>query len=233
VLPEVLGDLDRWATAIEGDRVRQAFAVVLTPRQELYRDAPGVLTIHHSRERLADWRSAGSSDSVATGSVAKRAAENAMTMLHDLHCRQPIGMLREKDFESRIMGILRAACRWSSVHRLPNGREVAINPVRAQWHGGWASILGMRRRHDLAVLRPDGAGLHVELELKTSHSNSHNWFRKADVEKEMMSISQLIEAGTLDYGCFAMFRYGHAMWQEDAKALSARHPKVDLRYFCA
>jgi hypothetical protein len=233
VLPRVMNDLARWSAAIEAGRVRQALAVILTPRPERYDNVAGVLTIRQSHERLVDWRPELGSEVSSTGDVAKRAAQKAIGEVHDLYSRQPIGMLREKDFESRIVGALRATCGWSSMRQLPSGREVAINPVRAQWHGGWASILGMRRRHDLVVLRPDGVGLHVELELKTSHSNSHNWFRKPDVEKEMSSISQLIAAGALDYGCFVMFRYGHAMWAADAAVLSARHPRVDFQYLCA
>jgi len=233
VLPSVINDLARWRVAIEDGRLRHAFAVILTPRPERYINVAGVLTIRQSYERLVDWRPGMGSDARSTGDIAKRGAESAIGEVHHQYRLQPIGMLREKDFESRIMGILRAACGWSSVHRLSNGRHVAINPVRAQWSGGWASILGMRRRHDLAILRPDGVGLHVEIELKTSHSDSHNWFRKLDVEKEMSSMSRLISASALDYGCFVMFRYGNAKWSADAEILSARHPGVAFKYLCS
>ena len=145
----------------------------------------------------------------------------------------PVGCLREKDFESRLFGILRDAKFPRVPFWLPDGSCVSIDPVRAQWSGEWANSLGRGRRHDLVVLHPSGRALLAELELKTSHSDSHNWFRKRDVEAELQAMHHLVEVGMLRRGRFVMFRYGSAKWEADAKALFKRYPHVEFSYICA
>ena len=145
----------------------------------------------------------------------------------------PVGCLREKDFESRLFGKLRARSFPRVPFWLSSGSCVSIDPVRSQWSGEWAQSLGRGRRHDLVVLAPSGRSLLAELELKTSHSDSHNWFRKKDIEGEVQAISHLIATGGLARGRFIMFRYGSPKWEADAAALFSRHPLVEFQYVCA
>ena len=232
-LKAVQADFKKWETHLGTGLIPFMFSVILTPRPERYANQSNILAIRHCADGVKDWQSVSPELNAQNRNVAKNAATAATLILHAHHKQFPLSLLREKDFETRLLADLRQACTWRSALRMPNGRIVQASPVRSQWTGSWADLLGMRRRHDIVVLRADGLGLHTELELKTSHSDSHNWFRKAEVEGEMRAIQTLIQRGALDHGAFVMYRYGKAMWSADANALASRYKSVDFQYFCA
>ena len=53
-----------------------------------------------------------------------------------------------------------------------------LHPVRSQSISEHSEKLSRRRRHDFVVLAAEPGVLALEVELKTSHSFNHNWFRK-------------------------------------------------------
>jgi hypothetical protein len=226
-------DLAKWSARKEAGDVELVISVVLTPQPERYRDQSDIITIRHDPAGFQDVSEPSLAAADQTRDLAIKATRAANLILHASHREYPLGLIREKDFESRILEDLRANCEWKSTLTTSNGRTIQISPVRAQWTGPWASLIGMRRRHDVVVLRPDGLGLHTEIELKTSHSDSHNWFRKSEVADEMAAIQTLIQKGALDYGTFALYRYGKPMWHSDAQQLAKRFPAVDLQYLCS
>jgi hypothetical protein len=124
------------------------------------------------------------------------------------------------------------AALWRTKIETPRG-VINIPAIRTQLSGPWAGILGVNRRHDIAVLSIDGRQLDAEIEIKTSHSDSHNWFVKNEVTKEFGQMNLLRANGLVGYALFVMYRYGHPMWVKDAEALVAQHPLVDFRFLGA
>jgi len=219
-------DLGKWRSYIEQGWVENVVSVILTAQPEAYDGLPDVITIRRPIPSRGD---AFQNDAVDPWPQIDRALEEVA----EEYRAHPVGCLREKDFESRLLGKLRAANFPRVPFWLPDGSCVAIDPARAQWSGEWSHSLGRGRRHDIVVLHPSGRSLLAELELKTSHSDSHNWFRKREVEAELQAIQHLIDVGRLDRGRFVMFRYGAALWETDAEALLARFPRVEFDYTCA
>lgn len=226
-------DLEKWQQyEIEG-RVDEVFCIVLTPRPEIYDGMESVITIRHSPDNLIDW---DEGDVVNCQSKdAWQTSQNALLETYVFYSAHPVGMLREKDFETRIFNYIRENFQGRSKLRLSNGRIISMNSVRTQFVGEWSKTINKKRRHDIIIMRPNGEGAIVELELKTSHSDSHNWYRKAEVAEEYNNISSLIGNGSLDFGAFVMFRYGKAFqgWEVDRIALEKKFPKVQSYYFCA
>lgn len=219
-------DLGKWRSYIDQGWVENVVSVILTAQPEAYEGLPDVITIRRAFPARDDAFQNAAFDPWPQ-------IDRAMKEVALEYRAHPVGCLREKDFESRLLGKLRNANFPRVPFWLPDGSCVAIDPVRAQWSGEWSHSLGRGRRHDLVVLHPSGRSLLAELELKTSHSDSHNWFRKREVEAELQAMQHLIDVGRLERGRFVMFRYGAALWQADAETLFARFPRVEFEYICA
>jgi hypothetical protein len=219
----LISDIAKWRQYADAGLVDQVVAVVMTAEPAAYSGLDNVVTIQRSPASLSDWEPTLTIDPWHLIDVA-------LEEVADEYRRYPMGCIREKDFETRLFTRLRSARLPKAKLTLPNGRSIGIDPVRAQWSGEWSSVLGRGRRHDLIVLDPSGASLLAELELKTSHSDSHNWFRKREVEGELDAMHRLVEHDLLKRGRFVMFRYGSRMWEDDAHKLFSRYPNVEFAY---
>lgn len=221
----LLSDVDKWRPYVEQGRAEAVASVIMTAQPEVYSGFPDVITIRRTPPARCDAFQGSDFDPWPQ-------IDQALNDVAEEYRSHPVGCLREKDFESRLFSKLREANFPRVPLWLPDRSCVAIDPVRAQWSGEWSHSLGRGRRHDLVVLAPTGRSLLAELELKTSHSDSHNWFRKREVEGELQAMQHLIDEGRLGRGRLVMFRYGKALWENDAKALFARFPQVEFQYVC-
>lgn len=220
---DLLNDIEKWAAYRLSGTVQAVAAVVLTAEPEAYEGLENVFAVR----RLPPKRGVVSAaDPVDPWPFIDAALAE---VAEEYRCH-PVGCLREKDFESRVLAKLRAARLPRADYSLPDGSCVSIDPVRAQWSGPWAEHLGRGRRHDIVVLHPSGRSLLAELELKTSHSDSHNWFRKREVEGELHAMQSLVQKGLLARARFVMFRYGLPLWEADAETLFKRFPDVEFDY---
>ena len=220
---DLLNDIEKWAAYRSSGTVQAVAAVVLTAEPEAYEGLENVFAVRRLPPKRGVLSAADPVDpwpfiDVALAEVAE-----------EYRCH-PVGCLREKDFESRVLAKLRAARLPRADYSLPDGSCVSIDPVRAQWSGPWAEHLGQGRRHDIVVLHPSGRSLLAELELKTSHSDSHNWFRKREVEGELHAMQSLVQQGLLARARFVMFRYGQPLWEADAETLFKKYPDVEFDY---
>ncbi len=213
-------DLSKWE---DNELKAPIYSVVLTARPDWYDDIPHVLTI--SRPLMRHRGKARPVPAMAAVAAARDACEAALDHCLEQYRLNPLWFLREKDFETEVLAFLRdvAGAAGSS----------DLNPVRTQWWSQYSDELGRRRRHDVVVLAADGKSLALELELKTSHSDSHNWFRKREVRNEYSAMQRLMDAGLIERGIFVLFRYGTEKWISDALALGREHPSVELRYLCS
>ncbi len=222
---DLLSDLAKWRGYREAGLVRRVVAIVMTADPDAYSGLQDVIAIPRTAAGLLPWTATAPIDPWPQ-------IDDALEAVADEYKKRPLGCIREKDFESRLFSRLRSLNLPRSSLPVGNGM-VSIDPVRAQWSGTWSAALGRGRRHDLVVLHPNGLSLMAELELKTSHSDSHNWFRKREVEAELQAMQRLTEEGLLSRGRFVMFRYGLPMWEEDARVLFEQFPKVEFAYYAS
>lgn len=220
---ELLKDVEKWATYRASGMVDAVAAVVLTSDPRAYEGMANVFTVRLSTPKRGVVPEAELVDPWPF-------IDTALAEVAEEYRSHPVGLLREKDFESRLLSKLRAARLPKAAYRLPDGSCVSIDPVRAQWSGQWAEQLGRGRRHDIVVLHPGGRSLLAELELKTSHSDRFNWFRRREVEGELQAMQSLVQQGLLNRCRFVMFRYGRPRWTADAEALFKRYPHVEFDY---
>lgn len=216
-LRDLQKDLDKWSI---GDDAENIVGIVYTDNPRLYADDERVITI-----RRPSWESPGREPKVARSDVQKgvQAYKTALADLSKKFEEQPYWYLREKDFETALFVTMRQAI------STPKGE---MSPVRSQWLSKHSHVLGKRRRHDVVILDHEATHLALELELKTSHSMNHNWFRKPDVKSEFESMQILRDAGLLDRAVFVMFRIGKMRWKLDADSLTTRFPTVEIDYRC-
>jgi hypothetical protein len=214
--PDVLSrDLAKWPI---GEIADEVWSLVYTAHPEWYAGIKGVITVRRPQKTIRE-----PLPNRDASFAAAHAFDQAVKELHLQHRAEPFWFLREKDFETELFIALRRAV----------GREGhGLNPVRTQWFSTHSQLLARRRRHDLVVLADQPGKLLLELELKTSHSDTHNWFRKSDVAAEYAAMQMLKRSGHLERAVFTLFRYGAERWMEDAKALSLLHPEVELSYWC-
>jgi len=159
----IMRDLEKWNdTNVACD----VYSVVLTAVPEWYVGLPNVIAI-----RRPVCRSQPKHCNEAASMTAAAHYEQAIDRVHELYKREPFWFIREKDFETEIFWSLRSVV---------NSCQSFLNPVRSQWYSPHSKLLGKRRRHDLVVLARDARLMLLEIELKTSHSDTHNWFRKRD-----------------------------------------------------
>jgi hypothetical protein len=212
----LLTDVEKWSGT---DASYDVYSVVLTAVPEWYSDLPNVIAIKRPICQCPP-RNCNEADSMAAASNY----EKAISQVHELYKKEPFWFIREKDFETELFWSLRTVAGLSPEF---------LNPVRTQCFSAHPELLGKRRRHDLVVLGSDARRLSLEIELKTSHSDTHNWFRKCEVKGEYNSMHSLREAGLLDRALFTLFRYGSPKWLDDAASLSAEFPTVELDYRCS
>jgi len=194
-------------------------SIVYTATPEKYYNLSNVITI---RRTIADQPPLLPDKNNSL--LAAKSYDKAVKNLYQKFARQPLWYIREKDFESELL--------YSMQKNLTLHPE-RLSPVRTQWYSEHKDLLKKNRRHDLVVLSDVQGHLLLEVELKTSHSDSHNWFRKKDVDKEYDSINTLVNNKLLSRGVFAMFRYGEKRWIEDTINLNQKYPRVELNYFCS
>lgn len=211
------GDLEKWNVGEDAEKV---LCVVYTAHPEWYADRKNIFTI---RRPLCNPDQA-ITPLMASVEASGRSYDNALKKLHEEFKREPYWFLREKDFETALFIAMRQA------NDTPPGE---LNPVRTQWWSEHESVLNRRRRHDLVVLSETKGYLTLELELKTSHSDSHNWFTRKVVKNEFDAMQILLSKGLLDRAVFLLFRFGPVRWQSDADALCAKYPSVEFDYRCS
>lgn len=217
IKPSVLkADAGKWACPEEA---RSIINVIYTARPDDYPEDERTIIIKRTLAKAEPIQ-----PSRHARLLALELYERAVQELYMSFREEPYRYLREKDFETALFVYMRQALRVA---------RDALHPVRAQYCVDWRDVLGRSRRHDLVVLGDQSETLALEVELKTSHSDRHNWFRTRDLQKEFEAIHILCERGHLERGVFLLFRYGELRWQEDAKAASEQFPRVELDYRCA
>ena len=151
----------------------------------------------------------------------------------------PAKYLREKDFESRLTNKIENRIGFKGCKIVNDGKVVGFTTsVRNQIS---TSVFG-KRRHDILIVESlclpkrigkvqDVVNPLLEIEIKTSHSNSHNWFRgRLDDE-----LSKMCEFNQLT-GCrpiFLLFRFGKPIFVNDYKAMTKKYPLIDFMYLCS
>lgn len=210
-------DVSKWQVGKEADRV---YSIVYTAMPEHYQTFRDVITIRRTCEAY-NGSLVASPDEISHciaaygGAVADVAADFR---------EQPFSYLREKDFETALFTKVRSQAPISI------GK---VHPLRSQWWSKSTDVLGRRRRHDLVILGVEERELALEVELKTSHSDQHNWYRNRSVEGEFEAMQKLRDADRLGRAIFLMFRFGPARWSENAEALSARFPSIENQCVCS
>ncbi len=214
---EVLkSDVAKWK---EPEEALSVMNVVYTARPDDYQRSDNTNVI---KRALASQPPRAVSPEVRKNAVI--AYGNSLELLFQAFKEQPYRFLREKDFETALFAAMRDAV---------TVKPDEFHPVRTQYWMDWRNVIQRRRRHDLVVLGECDDQLALEIELKTSHSDQHNWFRTSALKKEFEAIHMLSEHGHLGKGVFLLFRYGSARWQNDAAAACAKYPRVNLDYRCA
>jgi len=173
-------------------------------------------------------------------------ALEAIRQVHLLQQEYPLEMLREKDFETSLVGVLRQQAH----KRLPlvneNGEVLgSVDPIRSQW--STSNPLGTRkaRTHDVIILdqpvvvRDWGKPISFhpigfEYELKTSHSD-HNWFiRKKGLMDEIEIMSEMLKKKSLKNSVVVLFRYGFShVWESDVRKAMQPYRNVPLYFLTA
>jgi hypothetical protein len=217
-ISQVLKDLEKWSSYEDETEI---LSVVYTDRPESYEFDDRIHTISRSLKSLQEKPQLPSISSVQ---AAVAAYPEVLRILRSDFIEQPYWFLREKDFETALFFGVR--------DRIAK-RDIAMNPVRTQFSSPHEDILGNRRRHDFVIRDDSSDGLALEIELKTSHSMHHNWFRKADVISEFDKMQQLRNAGKLDRAIFTLFRIGAERWREDADKLQQQFSMVEIDYICS
>ncbi len=215
--PEVLV-----ADAVKWKRPEEALAVInliYTARSHEYPSNDNTIFIKRSLTKH-DPRPVSSENRQMAVDSYTLALEN----LYRAFKEQPFRFLREKDFETALFSAMRDAV---------VVKHDEVHPVRTQYYKDWRYVLNRTRRHDLVVLGARDDNLALEIELKTSHSDQHNWFRTLDLYKEFEAIQNLSDRGNLERGVFLLFRYGAKRWHEDAQSMCQKFPRVVLDYKCA
>lgn len=209
-------DLGKWHVPSEAQDV---ISVVYTAQPDNYEACSNTVFIKRTLPK-----NCAEAATVEATHNACQAYKDAEAALFEEFKREPFKFLREKDFETYLFAKIRAAVD-------VNPKE--LHPVHTQWWSAWESLLGRKRRHDLVVLAPNQENLALEVELKTSHSDQHNWFRKRELHKEFDAMHQLVEHGKLDRAVFLMYRFGAPKWESDAEEVCNWFPNVSLEYRCS
>jgi hypothetical protein len=209
-------DLAKWRVP---DEAHTALSVVYTSNPEWYAGRPEIIAV---RRHLAV-----ATPKLPTQAAVEKACQTfgeAVLSIHSDFRADPFRFLQEKDFETELFMKMRA------------GTDVAsnvIHPVRCQWWSENSAALGRNRRHDLVVLGSIARELALEVELKTSHSDRHNWYRTSALASEFHAMQVLKDSGSLARAVFLMFRFGPDRWRDDASALCVRFPAVEFDCRCS
>ncbi len=209
-------DLRKWLVPSETGLV---LSIIYTANPDWYAGWPNVVTVRRVIAPAPARLPSAATIKAATGAVGR-----GIDTIHAAFRAKPFRYLREKDFEAELFNVLRAASAVSPDE---------LHPVRSQWMSAHSETLGRRRKHDLVVLGAVPGALDLEVELKTSHSDQHNWFRNKELVREFGAMQTLREAGVLDRALFLMFRFGPLKWQGDAASLCATYPAVEFDYRCS
>lgn len=167
------------------------------------------------------------------------ACREAIRRVHDTYCQSPASLVREKDFESWLALELESILSGWRCPIVDGGRTVgATSPVRMQV----STTLFPQRRHDVLVIDklgvPSGVGSRqpvlssaVEVEIKTSHSNQHNWF-DGRLDGELSKMTRYREE-TGGKPIFVMFRLGAPIFIEAYRRMAKQYSKVEFHYLCS
>lgn len=209
-------DVEKWSTPSEAQDV---ISLVYTAQPERYEHCDNTIVIKRALPE-SDAKAA----SVKATLNACQAYEEAEIAMFEIFKKEPFRFLREKDFETFLFKRMREA-----VSVEPD----ELHPVHTQWWSAWENLLGRRRRHDLVVLTTNKQKLALEVEIKTSHSDQHNWFVKKELRGEFDAMHRLVEHGKLDCAVFLMYRFGPLRWEDSAEAVCEQFPNVSLSYRCS
>ncbi len=209
-------DLGKWHVPSEAQDV---ISVVYTAQPQKYEDCSNTVVIKRTLPK-----NRAKAATVEATHNACQAYKEVETALFEEFRREPFKFLREKDFETYLFVKMRTAV---------DVNPSELHPVHTQWWSAWKNLLGRKRRHDLVVLAPNREDLALEVELKTSHSDQHNWFRKQQLHGECDAMHRLVEHGKLNRAVFLMYRFGAPKWEPDAEEVCNRFPNVSLDYRCS
>jgi hypothetical protein len=212
----IQADLAKWDVPAEA---KVCLSIIYTARPEWYAPRPDVIAL---RRPLVGRPAGLPSTTAIKGAISAYAA--SVAEIHAEFAAHPFRFLREKDFETQLLHRMRL--------RVPV-RADELHPVRCQWWSEHSGVLGRKRRHDLVVLAKEPGRLALEVELKTSHSDQHNWYRTSALKGEFDAMHQLKAHGTLARAVFLMFRFGPDRWQSDAQSLCASFPLVEFDCRCS
>jgi len=209
-------DLGKWQVPNESPLV---LSIIYTANPDWYSGWPQTISV---RRAVAQTSPKEPSHSAVNEAIC--AYPDAVSSIHREFLEHPFRYLREKDFETQLFIRMR--------DRITIGPD-EIHPVRCQWWSEHKAVLGRKRRHDLVILTGRTGDLALEVELKTSHSDQHNWYRTRALTGEFEAMQKLKSAGSLKRAVFLMFRFGPERWQSDAEALCARFPSVEFDCRCS
>ncbi len=159
--------------------------------------------------------------------------------VHNKHIMQTGSMIREKDFESWISYELELKF-GNNGCIIYNGNNVIgyTTAIRNQI----SSSIFKTRRHDILIVNsiefPSKYGKtqnvlssSFEIEIKTSHSDTHNWFRgRITDELNKMRIYKNITGGI---PIFVLFRFGSPIFVDDYYETVNQFPEIKFLYLCS
>lgn len=170
--------------------------------------------------------------------------ELSLSELHKEQKEHPLLYFREKDFETRLVELMRSNPQCPTLQFVTTkGKSSRSTGVRSQWSSKPGGI-ATKRIHDILVrseplvvsswgdtseLLPFAA----ELELKTSHSNEHNWFVKRDLLCEISTMQRMRTANLTREAWFLLFRFGQTpeAWWHSYNEVKTSNPNIQFCYF--
>ncbi len=204
-------DFGKWEVQVEAGAANEAVAVVFTDRPEDYKGVDDQRVIIANLDRQTPVMG------IVEPEEASDAINAALKEVMRLHKSQPLSMLREKDFETRITRLLRdrfgdRAANVRTQSRVRCSRTARLRPL------------------DVAIFSGGAIPVAAALEIKTSHSRSFKTIGRSQLEDEADFLTGMIEDGLCSEARVAIFRYGARPVCDDIVGWTARRPGLPLVY---
>jgi hypothetical protein len=211
ISPRINRDFEKWQAEVESGAASAAVAVVFTDRPDDYRH------VDPQKVVIAELSGTKKPPHLIAPEEAVGALDDALSAVIKRHGTEPLGMLREKDFETRITRILRDTF----------GERASA--VRTQSRVRCRRT-GRLRPLDVAIFSGGQVPIAAALEIKTSHSRTFRTIGRAQLEDEADFLTGMIEDGLCSAARVAIFRYGTKPLCDDVAGWNARRPQLPLFY---
>ena len=174
-----------------------------------------------------------------THNIDLRHVLRSINKVHKRYCKHPASMIREKDFESWISFELENIVDVNTCDIISDNKVIgSTTAIRNQI----TPLSFIKRRHDILIVdslelpskvgcRQNVLSTFAEVEIKTSHSNSHNWFdgRLNDEFDKMTEFNKRFKGVPI----FVMFRLGSIIYLEDYLNAVKSYPQIRFLYLCS